>query len=109
MSQKSTNKRAKILEEILVLKNKRRVDIIKIACAILLIIVVILGKPLLEQWGLLPQDNMIVTGAMYIIAILLAGFAGFASSDYAKSGRRIDELCTKNSISKDEIRTASRL
>lgn len=108
MGQKNAGKRAKLLEEVLVLKDKRRADIIKIACAILLIIAVILGKPLLEQMGLIPQDNMIIMGAMYIIAILLAAFAGFAGNDYAKSGRRIEELCLKNSITKDELKIANR-
>lgn len=108
MARKNLSKRDKILDEILMLKEKRQTDIIKIVCAILTIILVIMGKPLLENTGIISQDNVIIVGAMYIIAILLATFTGFAGRDYARSGSRINELCTKNSISQNEIKTYSR-
>lgn len=103
MSRKSTTKKTKVLDEILELKDKRRVDVIKCLAAIVLIIVVIMGKPLFEMMGVIPEGSVVAAGVMFFLAVVLAVFAGSASNDYAKSGRRIDELCSRNSISRDEI------
>ena len=97
-------KKAKALDEIQALKGKRRADIIKCAFAIMVVVLVIAGKPMLETMGVIPAGSMIAAGAMFLIAVVLAAFAGFASTDYAKSGRRIDELCSQYAITKEDIR-----
>ncbi|WP_139653641.1 hypothetical protein [Raoultibacter phocaeensis] len=109
MSAKKNNRRIAALEEILALKGKRRADIIKCAFAIMVVVLVIAGKPLLETMGIIPEGSMIAAGAMFLIAIALAAFAGFASTDYAKCGRRIDELSAKNALTKEDIRAYENL
>lgn len=109
MGTKRSNRRVAALEEILALKGKRRIDVIKCAFAIMVVVLVIAGKPLLESAGVIPAGSAITSGAMFAIAVVLAAFAGFASTDFAKSGRRIDELCAKNAITKDDVRTYERL
>lgn len=109
MGTKRSNRRIAAFEEILVLKGKRRADVIKCAFAIMVVVLVIAGKPWLESAGVIPAGSMLASGAMFVAAVVLAAFAGFASTDYAKSGRRIDELCAKNAITKDDIRSYERL
>lgn len=109
MSRKGAGKKNKALDEVLELKGRRRADIIKCAFAVTLIIVVILGKPMLEVMGVIPEGSMMASGAMFLLAIVLAAFAGSASTDFAKSGRRIEELCSKNAITKDDIRAFDHL
>lgn len=102
------NRRAGALEEISALRGKRRVDIIKCAFAIAAVILVITGKPYLETVGILPADSMLVSALMFLGAVVLAVFAGSASTDYAKSGRRIEELCAERGITKEDIRAYER-
>lgn len=109
MSAKRSNRRTAALEEILALKGKRRIDVIKCAFAVMVIVLVIAGKPLIESTGIIPEGSLIASASMFVAAIALAAFAGFASTDYSKSGRRIDELCAKNAITKDDIRAYERL
>lgn len=104
MAAKKNSRRIASLEEIASLKGRRRADIVKCAFAIMVVVLVIAGKPLLETMGVIPEGSMIAAGAMFLAAVVLAAFAGYASTDYAKSGRRIDELCVKNGITKDDIR-----
>lgn len=101
---KRSARKSAALEEISALKGRRRADIVKCAFAIMAVVLVIAGKPLLESMGAIPAGSMVASAAMFLIAVALAVFAGSASTDYAKSGRRIDELCSKHAITKEEIR-----
>ena len=108
MSRKRRGKAA-ILEEIESLKARRRADIIKCAFAIMAVVLAIAAKSLLQSAGIIPDGNMATSGALFFTAIVLAGLAGFASTDYAKCGRRIEKLCAENAITKKDIRSYERL
>ena len=104
MSKKSSDsKRKAVLDEIAALKAKRRASIIKCAFAIMAVVLAIAAKSMLETIGFIGDGNRAASGVLFLTAVVLAAFAGFASTDYAKSGRRIEELCARYSITKDEI------
>ncbi len=107
MSKKNSRRNA-AFDEILELRGNRRADIIKIAFAVMVIILVITGEPFLVAMGVIPDGNMVVSAVMFMSAIVLAAFTGFASTDYAKKGHRIDELCDANAITKEEIKERER-
>lgn len=106
---KRSARKSAALEEIGSLRGKRRADIVKCAFAVMVVIVVIAGKPLLESMEVIPAGSMVTAAALFLTAVVLAVFAGSASTDYAKSGRRIDELCAKHAITKEDIRAYERL
>lgn len=104
MSKKQAGgKKSAALDEIMVLRGKRRASIIKCAFAVMVVVLAIAAKSMLETIGFIGDGNMAASGALFLTAVVLAAFAGFASTDYAKNGRRIEELCAKHSITKDEI------
>lgn len=109
MVAKRGGRRIAALEEICALKGKRRMDIIKCAFAIMVVVLIIAGKPLLETMGIIPEGSMVASAAMFLSAVVLAVFAGSASTDFAKSGRRIEELCAQHAITKDDVRAYERL
>ncbi|MBC2890276.1 hypothetical protein [Gordonibacter massiliensis (ex Traore et al. 2017)] len=86
---------AKARAEIERLKAKRRLDIIKILAALAVMMLILLGKPMLEVAGILQEGNMVVSGAMWISAFILAIFAGTAGRDFSKCGRSIEEVRTR--------------
>ncbi len=108
MSRKRGRDRTAVLVEIESLKAKRRADIIKCAFAVMAVVLAIAAKSLLQSAGIIPDGNMVASGVLFFAAVVLAGFAGFASTDYARCGRRIEELCTKNAITKEDVRNYER-
>lgn len=106
---KRNTRRTGALEEICALRGRRRADVVKCAFAVMVVVVAIAGKPLLESMGVIPAGSMVTAAALFLAAVVLAVFAGSASTDYAKSGRRIDELCAKHAITKEDIRAYERL
>ncbi|RDB59907.1 hypothetical protein C1878_14645 [Gordonibacter sp. 28C] len=86
---------AKAQAEIERLKAKQRLDIIKILAALAVMMLILLGKPMLEVAGILQEGNMVVSGAMWISAFILAIFAGAAGRDFSKCGRSIKETRTR--------------
>lgn len=107
MAKKVNGKKAKSFVEIEKLKATQRKGIIKIVGAVVLIIILILGKSYLEWYGIIP-DEIITDGALMLVAFALAAFAGFAGTDITKSGRKITEICTKNGITKEDIKEYER-
>lgn len=102
------SKKAKRKEDALVeierLKAKRRLDIIKCAAALVVIVVLIFGKSWLEFNGILETGNIAVGAMMMVSAVGLAIFAGSASVDFTKCGHLIDEVRMKSGLSKEEIK-----
>ena len=73
------------------LRARRRLALLPILAMML----ILLGKPMLENAGIIEADNMVVNGAMWISAFILAIFAGSAGRDLSKCGRSIDEVHTR--------------
>ena len=94
MGKKGNGRIEKARAEIERLKARRRLDLIKILAALAAIMLILLGKPMLENAGIIEADNMVVNGAMWISAFILAIFAGSAGRDLSKCGRSIDEVRT---------------
>ena len=95
MGKKGNGRIEKARAEIERLKARRRLDLIKILAALAAMMLILLGKPMLENAGIIEADNMVVNGAMWISAFILAIFAGSAGRDLSKCGRSIDEVRTR--------------
>ena len=105
---RKTKGRAAALEEVLSLRAKRRADIIKIAFAIMAVIVIMVVGPMLQLSGVIESGNMVLSGATFLTAVLLAGFAGISSTDYSKCSRRITELVNLYGFTKEEMKARER-
>ncbi|MEG0216977.1 MAG: hypothetical protein RR655_01445 [Raoultibacter sp.] len=106
MGKVSAKKRTEYLGEIAQLKAKRRGDIIKCAGALVAILFFLLIKQVLVMQGIVDQANIVVASVTMLAALGLAIFAGSASTDFAKSGRRIDTLCAEGNLSKEDTKNA---
>ena len=95
MGKKGNGRIEKARAEIERLKARRRLDLIKILAALAVMMLILLGKPMLENAGVIEAGNMVVNGAMWISAFVLAIFAGSAGRDLSKCGRSIDEVLTR--------------
>lgn len=95
MGKKGNGRIEKARAEIERLKAQQRLDLIKILAALAVMMLILLGKPLLENAGLIEQGNMVVSGAMWISAFILAIFAGAAGRDLSKCRRSIEETRTR--------------
>ena len=94
MGKKGNGRIEKARAEIERLKARRRLDLIKILAALAAMMLILLGKPMLENAGI-EADNLEVNGALWISAFILAIFAGSAGRDLSKCGRSIDEVRTR--------------
>ena len=104
MAKKKMGRAAKAFAEIERLKAKRRLDIIKILGALVVMMLLLLGKPALEVAGILEQGNMVTSAALWISAFILAIFTGAAGRDISKCTRSIENVCSQNAITKEDIR-----
>lgn len=94
MGRKSTRiEKAQV--EIERLKARRRLDLIKMLGAITIMMLILLGKPMLESIGVMEEGNMFAGGVLWFTAIVLAVFAGAAGRDFSKCGRNIEETRTQ--------------
>ena len=94
MGKKGNGRIEKARAEIERLKARRRLDLIKILAALAAMMLILLGKPMLENAGIIEADNMVVNGAMWISAFILAIIAGTAGRDLSTCGRSIDDVRT---------------
>lgn len=92
---------AKARAEIERLQACRRKDLIKILAALALMMLIILGKTTLEYNGTIEMGNMVLNGAMWLTAFVLAIFAGSAGVDMAKCGRGIEEARKRAGLDKN--------
>ena len=95
MGKKGNGRIEKARAEIERLKARRRLDLIEILAALAVMMLILLGKPMLENAGVIEAGSMVVNGAMWISAFVLAIFAGSAGRDLSKCGRSIDEVRTR--------------
>ena len=109
MGKKGNGRIEKARAEIERLKARRRLDLIKILAALAMMIgdrdIYWALKELkrlggiagfhCENAGVIEAGNMVVNGAMWISAFVLAIFAGSAGRDLSKCGRSIDEVRTR--------------
>ena len=71
MGKKGNGRIEKARAEIERLKARRRLDLIKVLAALAAMMLILLGKPMLENAGIIEADNMVVNGAMWISAFIL--------------------------------------
>lgn len=106
---KKTSKRNVYIEEILRLKRRRRMDVLKCACALVAIAAVLLAKQALSMSSS-EAGSSLAFGAFEMVAtIALAILGGTASIDFTKSGNQINALKRAGSITDKHIKEASKL
>ena len=57
-------------------KKSKRDTILAIASIALMVVLIVLYNTLTYQMGVIPEDNTIIRGALYAIAVVIAGFCG---------------------------------
>ena len=57
-------------------KKSKREYALAIASIVLMIVLIILYNTLTYHMGIIPEDNTIIRGALYAIAVVIAGFCG---------------------------------
>lgn len=92
MAKRKAGRIEKAHAEIERLRAQRRFDIIKMMAAITAIVLVIFGVAMLEGNGVIEKGNMVINGAMWLTAFVLAIFAGSAGIDFSKCGKSIQEV-----------------
>ena len=108
MSKKSSTRKTKQIKEISRLRGNRRLDIIKCAGALSLLLVLTGSKTALEFNGVIEEGNMLLALALFATALLLAIFTSVAGNDFAKSGRAIRELRDQYGITDEDIKEYER-
>ena len=102
---KSKKSRAGSFDQIERYKATQRKGIIKIAIAVAVVFIVMLGGTNLRMYGSLSETaNTILNLAMLASAFLLAVFAGSGGTSIAKSGRAIQDICNRTGITKEDIK-----
>ena len=101
---KISNKRSTYINEILRLKRKRRIDVLKCALALTAIIVLLLGKQALAMAGFDVAGSMALGAIEMVATIALAILGGTASIDFTKSGNQINAIKHSGGISDEQIK-----
>lgn len=96
---KAAAKRSAYMEEILRLKRRRRMDVVKCAIALVLIAALLLIKQALSMNGYDVSGSMAFGTVEMVATIALAILGGTASIDFTKSGNQINSLKHAGSIS----------
>lgn len=94
MAKRQSGKNAKLQEEIRQLRARQRYDLLKMAIAIVAVIALIL---LDANYNLaIAEINeslaMAKSVGLWVAAVVLAAFAGFAGRDYSRCGKSISEI-----------------
>lgn len=106
---KRAKKRSVYLEEIVRLKRKRKIDVIKCACALMAIAAVLLAKQALALSGYEVSGNLAFGAVEMVATIALAILGGTASIDFTKSGNQINALKRAGGLTDEHIREFQRL
>ena len=57
-------------------KKSKRETILAIASVVLMVVLIVLYNTLTYEMGVIPEDNTIIRGGLYAIAVVIAGFCG---------------------------------
>lgn len=106
---KKAKKRSVYLEEILRLKRRRKIDVIKCAVALAAIAAVLLAKQALTLSGYEVTGNLAFGAIEMVATIALAILGGTASIDFTKSGNQINALKQAGGLTDEHIKEFQKL
>ncbi len=99
MAKSKAGRVEKARAEIESLKATKRKCLIKILIAVGAMMLLILGKTMLEFYYILPTGSPVTGGMLALTAFVLAVFAGSAGLEISKANRSIAEIRTRNGLS----------
>lgn len=104
MAKKRKMRRERALTEIPKLKAKRRGGIVITALGGILAVFVIMGIPVLQQNGILPYGNMIVSIVTFASAVVACGVLGVGVQRFARANQALNAIRQQYGISPEEYR-----
>lgn len=104
MSKKRKMRRERALMEIPKLKANRRSGIMLTALGGILAVVVIMGIPVLQNSGILPYGDMIISIVTFATAILACGVLGLGVQKFVRANQALNAIRTQYGISPEEYR-----
>lgn len=104
MSKKRKMRRERALLEIPKLKANRRSGIMLTALGGVLAVVAIMGIPVLQNSGILPYDNTIVSIVTFATAILACGVLGLGVQKFVRANQSLNIIRQQYDISPEEYR-----
>ena len=90
-----SNKKRRQLEQIEQLELKKRSGLVRVLAAIVAFVVVTAVKESCVAAGIALASDMFVNIAFYLLALVLAGVAGFGSRDYMRASNAIRDIQAK--------------
>ena len=96
-------RRDRAMQEITKQKAKRRSGIMQCALGGILAVLVIMGIPVLQNAGILPYGDMIISVVTFASAILACGVLGLGVQKYSRANRQINYLKQQFGITNEEI------
>lgn len=108
MARKGSPKRAKSFQMIQEYKALERRGFLKIVAAVSMAIVLILGYSYFTLNGVVSEENVVIRGALWITAAVLAWFAGSGGRDINNGMTEIKKICTQTGITKEDIKAYER-
>ena len=101
---KLSKRQRRAYEDIIVLQEERRKNVMKMVIAGVIILVLVVGKGVLDWFGLFPQASTYISMGIWAIAIVLAFFfAGPASINLTKSRDVLDQMFISHGITKEDL------
>ena len=82
-------------------KKSKRETILAVASIALMAVLIFLYNILTYQMGVIPEDNTIIRGALYIIAVVIAGFCGIMLMRASRSKSKAEDYRQSVGISRE--------
>ncbi len=103
MGKQKRNKKELAIQEVHHHQALKQKGLLKVAVALAFIVALIATYEELSMRGIFPVDEIIVRGALWIVACLLAAVAGSGSLQYTRNNKKIKEICLQKNLTKDDI------
>lgn len=102
---KKKMRRERALMEVPKLKAKRSSGIVLAAIGGILAVVAIMGIPVLQGYGILPYENMIVSALTFATAVVACGVLGVGVQKFVRANQQLNSIRDTFNISSDEWKT----
>ena len=104
MSSKKKLRRSRALMEVPRLKANRRSGITLTALGGILAVLAIMGIPVLQSSGILPDENMIVSIVTFATAVCACGVLGLGVQKFTRANQKLNYIRDQFDISSEEFR-----
>lgn len=92
---KGAKKKQRMMANLEEMELKKRSGLIRVVAAVVIFVVVTAIKEAGVQAGVELASDMFVNAAFYIMALVLAGVAGYGARDYVRANNEIRAIQTK--------------